>query len=604
LGAAMPHERDLRFRRVRFTAALRPCHDTGPLLLRNEDGSAQFVQRGIDASFGDTARIDMPYPAAPPEGLTARRWTALWPLARSRSATLADMALASFPALALLLPYLLLAAPGGLVRVGLIASAICLFFAAFPARQRLERNETIRIHARFWDRIVRTSLPTADAGDLSDNAMQRAFMLERGLSGALALAAERRNCIAPATVIAIAALLILPDHTFRLLFAVHIPVTLGMAFLLEGGLLALGQRTALALHDLSRLERQVAIVMPMLRQHGVALQKSRELAARHLEIARRKRACRLLQTAADAAPFWLALTGVATALTTGSPPAADMFSGLLLLLPAIWCAADAGRRLARIRHAGQLIQALKPLELERPSHAAEEFTLGSIESVRLEAVGFRYELDTPPIVTDFSIAISRGDIIALTGASGSGKSTLLNILMGLTAPQDGRIVINGVPCDWKALSGYRTRIAGILQDTPIGLASIRGVIGQNAPMAREADILQAAADAGLAKAIAALPMGMQSLVAEGGFPQSLCQQLLIARALAQRPDLLVLDETFSTLDRELVETILAAVRRRGIALVFVTHRADLSACADRTISLDTLPASIAPSTTQQVKCAP
>ncbi|UNK39990.1 ATP-binding cassette domain-containing protein (plasmid) [Shinella sp. H4-D48] len=544
----------------------------------------------------------MPYPIAPPQGLAVRRWTALWPFSRSHGATLVDMALAGVPTLALLLPFLLFTAPSALTCVGLIVSATCLFSASCVARQRLERDESIRVHARLWDRIIRTPLPTADATDLDDNAMRRAFLLERGLEGALTIAAERRNCIASAAVITTAAVF-LPDHTFHLLLLTHIPTALGIAFLVESGRLALGQRAAVARRDLSTLERRLAHAMPMLRQHGASKQKIRELEAGHLEFAASKHTERLVQLAVNAIPILLATIGLVTTLSTPAALTAGIFPGLLLLLPAIWCAADGGVRLARLRDAGRRVEALKPLGLHQSSNAADHFPLDQIESVQLKAVGFRYEPDTPPILSDFSINVSRGQIIALTGSSGSGKSTLLNILMGLTAPQVGTIIVNGMLRDWHTLSNYRARIAGILQDTPIGLSSIRAFIGQNALMAPEAVILQAAADAGLANAIADFPMGMQSLVAEGGFPRSLGQQLLIARALAQQPDLLFIDETFSTLDQNVVETVIAAIRRRRIALVFVTHRSDLAVLADHSISLDPLPASSAPSKIQNDACA-
>lgn len=600
----MQHDRDLRRRRIRFAAAPKPSHDTGPLLLRSRNGETQLARRGIDVAWSHAARIDMPYPAAPRDGLTAEHWTAPWPLARSRAAVLADTMLAAFATLALLLPYLLLAAPDDFIRTGLIFGATCLFSVSCLARQRLERDVSIRIHARFWDRIIQTPLSPANAEDGADNAMHRALLLERGLEGALTLATRRRNLVAPITVLAAAAALIWHDSTLRLLFAMHVPLALGVAFLLESGRHVLEDRLAYARHEAARLERHVALSTPSLRQLGANQRKQRELASRLLEAARTRHAFRLLRAIAGASPFWLSATGLATTLAMQPALNAHALSGLLLLVLAIWCAATPGRYLASIHNARQRIEALVPLGLTRPSPASLELPIDRIESVRLEGIDFRHDPVMPAVLTAFSLAISQGEIIALTGPSGSGKSTVLDILMGLKAPQRGRITINGSECDWQALSSYRAHIAGILQDTPIGLATIRGIIGQNAPTAQETDILQAAADAGLAKAVAALPMGMQSLVVEGGFPQSLGQQLLIARALVQRPDLLILDETFSTLDRQIVETIIAAVRQRGITLVFATHRADLTALADRTIPLETPHFQAALSDTEQAEFAP
>lgn len=600
----MQHDRDLRLRRIRFAAAPKPSHDTGALLIRSKSGKTQLARRGIGVAWDHAARIDMPYPKAPPNGLTAEHWTVPWPLARSRSAMRADALLAVFPTLALLLPYLLSAAPDDLIRTGLILSATCLFSASCLARQRLERDTSIRIHARFWDRIVGTPLPPADAENGTDNAMYRTHLLERGLEGALTLVVRSRNLIASITVLATAAIFIWHDSALRPLLAIHVPVALSVAFLLESGRHVLEDRLALARHEASRLERHVALSIPNLRQLGASLQKQRELAKQLLETARANHTFRLLRAVASTSPFWLSATCLATTLAVQPALNVNALSGLLLLTPAIWCAATSGRHLACIHNARRRIEALAPFGLARPSQASLEPPIHRIESVRLEGIDFRHDPAMPAILTAFSIAISRGEIIALTGPSGSGKSTVLDILMGLKAPQKGRIIINRSERDWQALSSYRAHIAGILQDTPIGLATIRGVIGQNAPMARETDILQAATDAGLARAVAALPMGMQSLVVEGGFPKSLGQQLLIARALAQQPDLLILDETFSTLDRQIVETIIAAVRRRGITLVFATHRADLTALADRTISLETphLPAIL--SGTMQTEFAP
>ncbi|WP_378943124.1 ATP-binding cassette domain-containing protein [Mesorhizobium sp. ANAO-SY3R2] len=575
----------LRSRRVRFASALKPWQDAGPLLIRDGDGKA-WRGRGR-LSLDGAERVDMPYPTAPASGLSLRRWTARWPLSGPRAAVLADGMLAAFPVLALLLPYLLWQAPTDLIRAGLIVGATCLFSASSPARQRLERDESVRIHARFWDRIIETPLPAADADDAGDDSMRRAFLLQRGLEGALTLAAESRNLLAPAalTIAATALILSSPDTRLDALPAIVIPLALGLAFLLEERSLASSDRLEFSRHGLSRLEIRLARRMTSLRQLGLAPQKLRELAILQQETAERRRTSRILTTVAGAAPFWFAAASFAIALAAWPPVDAATISSLLLLVPATYCAADLGRRLARILGAWRKVQAIKAMRLDQPSPAAAEAPVRHIETVRLDGVGFRLDPASAPLFTAFSLALSRGEVVALTGPSGSGKSTLLAILMGLRPPQAGHIVINGKRRDWQALSSYRDRIAGIFQDTPIGVATIRGVIGQNAPMVREAEILQAAADAGLASAITALPMGMQTLVVEGAFPQSLGQQLLITRALAQGADLLVLDETFSNLDRDVVTGIIAAVRRRDIAVLFATHRADLALLADRTVDL-------------------
>jgi ABC-type multidrug transport system fused ATPase/permease subunit len=586
----------LRLRRIRFASALKPSHDAGPLLVHDHDHDRKTRLRQGRIALDAADRVDMPYPTVPAGRLSLRSWIARWPLSRSRAAVLADAVLAGFPIMTLLLPYLLLQAPNDLIRVGLIVAATCMFSASSPARQRLERDESVRIHARFWDRIVETPLPAADPDDVGDDSMLRAFLLQRGLQGALTLAAEGRSLFAPAAVIVTAAGLILrsPDTSLQTLLAIIAPLALSFTFLLGGSQLALGDRVAFSRHRVSRLEIRLAREMPNLRQLGLAPQRHFELGTRQGETAQHRRAFRMLGAAAGAAPFWLAMASLAVALAMRHPLDAAGLAGLLLLVPATYCAADIGQRLARLFDAWRRIGAIRPSLLDQSGLTEEECPDARIRTVRLDDIHFRHDPASAPLFTAFSLAISCGEVVALTGPSGSGKSTLMAILMGLKTPQAGRIVVNGRWRDWPMLSAYRARIAGIFQDTPIGFVTIRGVISQNAPMAREADILQAAADAGLAQAIAALPMGLQTLVVEGGFPQSIGQQLLIARALAQAPDLLVLDETFSNLDQDVVAGILAAVRRRGIALLFATHRTDLALLADRTVNLDP--------TSQELRC--
>lgn len=266
------------------------------------------------------------------------------------------------------------------------------------------------------------------------------------------------------------------------------------------------------------------------------------------------------------------------------PAEATGLSTLLLSVPATYAAAELGRGLCRIHDARERIRGLGDLDLDKPGHDGAKGLVERIESVMLEGTCFRHDMHSA-LFSGFSIAISRGEIVALTGPSGCGKSTLLDLLMGLKQPQAGTIAINGELRDWGSLAGYRARIAGVFQDMPADVVTVRGVIAKNAPRVQEVDLLRAVADAGLETAIAALPMGLQTLVVEGAFAQSFHQQLLIAGALAQDPDLLVLDETFSSLDHDVVAHIVAAVRRRGMALVFASHRTDLVALADRTVEL-------------------
>lgn len=579
----MPKPLDgLRLRRVRLAAKVKATDDCGPLVASSNDGTPQLLS-DHGAAIDGAVRLDMPYPPAPLRGLSPDRWVERWRLSPARLEVVTDMLIASFPGLALLIPYVLLQAPNVVIRLAFAAGTLCLLSAAFFARQRLERDETVRIHARFWDRLIETLLPAADVDDANDDSFWRSFRLNRGLDGALALASERRKLLAPLLMVLIAASLLAASGAWMLMFMVF--PALIVAFLLEKAALVANENVAQARQEFFRGGLRQSLWMPGLRQLGAAARELRGLCDKQQKAARYRRLSRVLNQAAGEAPLWLAVAVLAVAAILCPPADATNLPLLLLVVPAGYSASELGCRLCRIIEAYRRVSALAYLGLDKPGHNDTEVPIGRIESVMLKGICFRHDMDCAPIFADFSFAISRGEVVALMGPSGCGKSTLLNLLMGLKQPQAGQIAINGELRDWSALAGYRVRIAGTFQDMLADVATIRGVIGQHDPKARETDLLQAVSDAGLEEAISALPMGLQTLVVAGAFPQSLHQQLLIAGALVQKPDLLILDETFSALDRDVVERTIAAVRRRGMALVFASHRLDLAALADRIVDL-------------------
>ncbi len=551
-----------RWRRVRFAAPLKPGEDAGPL--RIAEGGNDLV---------NAERIEMPYSAAPPGPLSLHRWTRRWPLTQSRMAQLTDLALAGFPALAALFPFLFLIAPNHAVRAGLAATAICLFAAALPARIRLKRDESLRIHARFWDRLI-----TAPPGDHEEEAQVQAARLRQALQGALDFTAHGRMAAAQAAALLLIAVLALAWHGAAPLLA--LPPAAFIAFLMETRRGTLADRLARARRETGRHEERLARARPGLRQLGLEATLLAALEQGGRDCARLRARLNMIQATCDLAPFWLAAAAVA--LAVGLRPETNNLPALLLLAPGSFTAARLGVDIARLLRARRKAEVGAAL----PGPAAEvEIHPGGMAEIGIEGIGFRHEHAQIPLFQGFSMHLRRGEAVALTGPSGSGKSTLIDILLGLRQPQEGFLVIDGQRRSWDALAAYRARVAGVFQDMPPGFSTLRGVIGHNAPQAEEAEILAAATDAGLAQAIAALPMGLETLVVEGGFPQSLIRQLLIAQALAQRPVLLVLDETFSGLDRAVAETIIAAARRRGIALLFATHRGDLAALADRVVRI-------------------
>jgi len=208
----------------------------------------------------------------------------------------------------------------------------------------------------------------------------------------------------------------------------------------------------------------------------------------------------------------------------------------------------------------------------------------SIERVELDGVSFRYPGQSAACLDAVDLSIERGEVIALTGPSGSGKSTLVRLLMDLDRPSAGTVRVNGRDLAGVDAAAYRRRIGAVFQDQQISPATVRTVILGMAPLSAER-AWEAVRAAQLDDVIAKLPMGLETIVSERSFPAGYQRQLLIARALARSPDLLVLDEAMAPLDELVQARLLTALRRMGTTVVFCAHRPSTLALADRVVRL-------------------
>ncbi|MBP2230006.1 ABC-type bacteriocin/lantibiotic exporter with double-glycine peptidase domain [Azospirillum agricola] len=230
------------------------------------------------------------------------------------------------------------------------------------------------------------------------------------------------------------------------------------------------------------------------------------------------------------------------------------------------------------------LEPLRPLLEAAPEVPSGAPAPGRIETLALRNVGFTHPGAPSPCLRGVGLALARGEILAVAGPSGSGKSTLLALALGLVRPDSGEVLVNGRDLAGLDAAAYRARIGAVMQDEEIGVATIRSVILGMAPLPAER-AWEAARLARLDADIAAMPMGIQTLVAEGSFPAGLVQRLLIARALARDPDLLVLDEATAALDEDIQAALFADLRRLGIAVLVASHRPSTLALADHVLHL-------------------
>jgi NHLM bacteriocin system ABC transporter ATP-binding protein len=194
-------------------------------------------------------------------------------------------------------------------------------------------------------------------------------------------------------------------------------------------------------------------------------------------------------------------------------------------------------------------------------------------NLSVDQLTFRFRADGPLTLNRVSFQAKPGEFIALVGPSGSGKSTLLRLLLGFEVPQAGSIYYDDHELADLDIQAVRRQLGVVLQNGRLMSASIFENIAGNALMTLDA-AWDAAQLAGFADDINAMPMGMHTVVSEGGTNLSggQRQRLLIARALALKPKILLFDEATSALDNETQAIVSASLERLQVTRLVIAHR--------------------------------
>jgi ATP-binding cassette, subfamily B, bacterial MsbA len=212
---------------------------------------------------------------------------------------------------------------------------------------------------------------------------------------------------------------------------------------------------------------------------------------------------------------------------------------------------------------------------------------GPIQQVTLESASFTYPSDDRPAVRDVSLAIRKGEIVAIIGKSGSGKSTIVNLLFRFVDPDGGCIRVNGLPIEQLDVGAWRRRLALAGQDADLMSGSIRDNILFGLEGAAEDDVRAAIELAGAADLVERLPRGLDTVISSRGIGLSggERQRIALARALLRKPELLVLDEATNAVDSATEGGILAAIEKisENMAVLLITHRLSTITMADRAL---------------------
>lgn len=214
---------------------------------------------------------------------------------------------------------------------------------------------------------------------------------------------------------------------------------------------------------------------------------------------------------------------------------------------------------------------------------------GVESAIVFDNVSLDYGTGGLPSLRQINLTIPRGKTVALVGASGSGKSSLADLLVGLYAPSQGRMLIDGVDLNTIDLISWQQKLGVVSQDTFLFNASLRDNIAFGSPQASDRQIEVAAEQAQAARFIRDLPDGFATLVGERGYRLSggQRQRISLARALLRKPDLLILDEATSALDSHSEQLVQQALKRGpDQCTLVIAHRLSTIKEADQIVVLD------------------
>lgn len=234
-----------------------------------------------------------------------------------------------------------------------------------------------------------------------------------------------------------------------------------------------------------------------------------------------------------------------------------------------------------------MFEQIRPVFRETPEVRASSAPPGELTgAIEAENLSYRYTEDGPLVLDGVSLRVRPGEFVAIVGASGCGKSTLLRLLIGFDRPVSGTVRYDGQDLAALDQAAVRRQCGVVLQNAQPFSGSVLDCIRGAGTYPLE-DAWAAAAMAGLAEDIKAMPMGMHTMLSDGGGTVSggQRQRLMIAQALIRRPRVLFFDEATSALDNEAQRTVIESTRALNATRVVIAHRLSTIMDADRVIAL-------------------
>ena len=236
-----------------------------------------------------------------------------------------------------------------------------------------------------------------------------------------------------------------------------------------------------------------------------------------------------------------------------------------------------------------ILSLIKPLLEAQPETSDAKETVTRLSgSIEISHMTFGYDPESKPLFEDFSLSIPARQYVAIVGKSGCGKSTLVRLLLGFEKPFRGVINYDRKDLQQLDLRSVRRQIGTVMQDGRLFSGSIFENIVISAPTLKLKDAWDAAEIAGIADDIRDMPMGMNTMLQEGGGTISggQRQRLMIARAIAPKPRILIFDEATSALDNITQKKVSDALDRMKCTRIVIAHRLSTIRHCDRILVID------------------